>query len=359
MPVSNNAPNGALGYFTGSGGDDTGALQDALNNREQVVIVGQVKVGSVTVPDGGVLSSLSNHGSIHQQVGQNAPSGMLSMKGTIFGTDENNPTIRLSSGAKLENLAILREGHDFRVDKACPDTWQGLAVQFQGDDAVALNNMIVGYHKAIYSDGVQRPRAYDNRFDCLNGIHFKDVLDVGRMVRNHGWNFGTVIHSHHGGCDMHFNEGSHVLQRNGIAFFLEGHNDWTELRDNFSYGYRAGTIIVDGQEVTIIGGGADNTNLKNDNSNYQVGMSDSTGLGIYGWTKHARISGFTVAANQNAYYFATNSTDAQIKMSQCRAFDCRHNGIVAHRAQVDHTQTVITGIPNRYATATGGAIYAL
>lgn len=143
-------------------------------------------------------------------------------------------TIRLY-GSSLSGVPIVRDTLDFT----------GTAVRVYQDGSTVERCGIFGFARAIYSEGVQRVRLFDNKIDCANGITVASAYDTCHIERNHLWPFLCWDFPQLG------------WRRSGIGMHFYGCNDWGRPFRNFVYGYQIGFRVHDCIRSGLISCGVD------------------------------------------------------------------------------------------------------
>ncbi len=93
--------------------------------------------------------------------GSNGSAAYGSVKGAIM--LNSAATITLSGGAGFEGVLVYRKGMTFPA--ADPSAFAGTAFTTAGDDTFLINSQVLGFNKAFYSSGFQRPRIFNNWLD--------------------------------------------------------------------------------------------------------------------------------------------------------------------------------------------------
>jgi hypothetical protein len=162
-----------------------------------------------------------------------------------------NAKINLQSGSSIANLVLIKTGMSFPITYAAASAWTGNCIE-AGSGAhnyAVLNCSIFGFGAGIASAGSQRMLIQNNNFDCWNGIDISQNFDVGMISNNHMWPFLTAYWLPVATFDD--------LKRN-VAFNLRDVSDWTQLSNNFCYGYLIGYRLVSVGAITMVNCGADN-----------------------------------------------------------------------------------------------------
>jgi len=251
--------------------DDTAAIQAALNSLGAAG-------GTVTLANDGrylIDSNLTINKSVslvgpHKftgSPGNNASAPYASMGGAFI--LNSSATITIQSGASLSGVLIYRKGMTFPA----PDSsaYAGTAVTVGGDDASVQSCMILGFQKAVYSSGFQRPKLYDLQIDSQNGIEITACYDIPRIENVQCWPFATIAAA--GTLARH--------HRSGSAFYLHDSVDGAMLSNCFSYGYLNGFYLKNVAIANASNCVADNTTLYNLSS---------------GWRFEENINGFNCSS---------------------------------------------------------------
>ena len=160
-------------------------------------------------------------------------------------------TITESEGSSLEKWIILKEGMTFPQEPIQIAAWTGTAVKVGASAHGTYNGRltIVGFDTAIDSDSVtntEQPRCEHINFDCNNGIHLANVLDIAYIDHCHGWPIASV-----GAIDSN-------PERSGNAYRFSAGGDWNKIESSFSYGYKRGLLVEDCNDVQSLNCGFDN-----------------------------------------------------------------------------------------------------
>jgi hypothetical protein len=195
-------------------------------------------------------------------------------------------TITLSSGSSLSGLLMYRKGMTFPAADA--SAFAGTAITIGGDDAAVERCQILGFNKAIYSSGYQRPRFGYIYIDCQNGIDVTNCYDIPDIESVHCWPFSTIATFASGGIAA-------VNQRTGTAFYLHDVADWVKLSNCFSYAYKYGYDISSVNSPTLVSCAVDGT------SGADI-ISGSRGFQVRGTTNDAKLIGCQAASQEIGFY---------------------------------------------------------
>jgi len=302
------------------GFDPTGATDSTAAIAEACSSLGSIG-GTVVIPHGAkvlINENLTIPANVTLQgpyyfvgsPGNNSAAPYGSMTALIL-----NPTatITLSSGSCIRGCLIYPTGMTF--PQASSTSWTGTAITVGGDDASIFNCMILGFNKAVYSYGFQRPRIEYLLHDNINGIEIADALDVPYVSNCHAWPFATIAT---GGADAD-------LQRSGIAYYLHDVADDGKLTNCFSYGYVTGFQVTNANTVQLISCTADNTNTAN--------LPDNVGS-----------QGFVISG-----------TSQDTLLSACQASSMYQSGITLNTSAGMVTKILSCDVWNTNAGATGTA----
>lgn len=217
--------------------------------------------------------------------------------GKLGGAILLNPlsTITLKSGAGLSGLLIYRSGMTFPAYNS--SAFAGTAITVSGDDAFVFKCMVLGFNKAFYSNGYQRPRIDYLLGDNINGIEITNCSDVAYISNCHMWPFATIAASSNSPA---------WAERAGSAYNLHDTVDWGKLTNCFSYGYKFGFYISNANSITLLSCGADNTKS----------FIGSIGFNISGTATDTRLIGCQAAAQDTGYFINTGPGQATI-MDSC------------------------------------------
>lgn len=199
-------------------------------------------------------------------------------------------TVTLSGGSGVDGVLIYRAGMTFPA--ADSSLFAGVALTAGGDDVFCINSMILGFNKAFYSSGFQRPRVSHLYHDNNNGIEITNCLDIPYLFENHAWPFATIAA---GGAYT-----NHI--RSGTAYYLHDIADWAKSTNNFSWGYLRGHHVLNANSVTMAFPGHDNA--------YSTvpEYANSIGIVVEGTSQDARIiSPQTAAQAGQGIYINTSA----------------------------------------------------
>lgn len=271
---------------------DGGAVMDGIADDSGALIVACALLGAaggtITIPNGAkvlINSSVTIPKNVsivgpHKFIGtpgNNTTADYASMGGALI--VNSVATISLSPGASLSGLLIYRAGMTFPPPNS--SAFAGTAITIAGDDASVYGCMALGFNKAIYSSGFQRPRIEYFYGDNINGIEITNCLDIPYLSHVHQWPFSNIGV---GGTPSN-------IFRSGNAINLHDSVDWPHLTDCFSWGYSRGIVINNVNSASIVSCGADN------GFNVTPTNPGSIGLEILGSCADTRVTGFQSAAN--------------------------------------------------------------
>lgn len=229
--------------------DDTAAIQAAIDSLGAAGGTVTIPNGARCLVDGANLLVRRNVSLVgpHQFMGSPG-NNTFAPYGSIGGALILNSarTITMQGGSALKGLLIHRKGMTFPASDA--SAFAGTAITADGDDITVDGVMALGFAVAYTSANCQRPTLVNFRFDCIDGVLINNCADIARLIDCHGWPFATIASGNISG-----------YKRAGTAFKFTGLNDWSKATNCFSYGYFRGFHVVDGENVSFIGCGADNT----------------------------------------------------------------------------------------------------
>ena len=191
-----------------------------------------------------------------------------------------------SAAGGIKGLYILRKGLRMPTSEADAVTvvgqYAGTAIMVGNGDQTGFDCYvgychIVGFNQALYGNGCGRHIFEHITGDNTNGIWASNVMDVGRTAFCHFWTFINYT--------MQYNQS----WRNGIAFrFGPVNNDWSEVSNCFSFGYKIG-FQIEGSNMSFYACGVDGS------------ASDSTDI-ISAPSIAARVGtkGFYITGNASA-----------------------------------------------------------
>jgi hypothetical protein len=123
---------------------------------------------------------------------------------------------------------------------------------------------IVGFNQAILGVGCARYVFEHVTGDNINGIYTSQVYDIGRTAFCHFWPYINYT--------LQYNQS----WRNGIAFRYGTGNDWSEVNNCFSFGYKIG-FQIEGSNMSFYACGSDafgfnsTANISQASLDYRVG----------------------------------------------------------------------------------------
>jgi hypothetical protein len=225
-------------------------------------------------------------------------------------------TITMYGGACLTGVLIYRKGMTFPAADA--SAFAGVAITAVNDDVHVQNSMILGFNKAFYSTGVQRPRLTNVYMDNVNGIEINSCYDIAYLTDCHCWPFATIAS---GG----------TLIRTGTAYLFTNGGDWNKITNCFSYGYFRGLFIGACNSITALGCGFDNV---------PGGHPNSIGVVVQGACQDIRLIGCQTAAHATAgiYINVDVSPDLITTITDHNIWGSSTHGIL-----IDGGDAIITG----------------
>lgn len=181
-----------------------------------------------------------------------------------------NASIHLSAGASIRSMQLFRAGMTFPTTSS--KSFLGTAIKIVGDDARIDRVTVLGFDRAVYDNGFQRPSINALYGDNNNGIELTQVYDVARITNCHMWPFSTIASK----GDFSKN------QRSGIAYYLHDTVDGPVLVGNFAYGYKTSFEFSNVSTVSAVNNVADNTGRY---------------VNSIGWEFSGNLNGFSGAGN--------------------------------------------------------------
>jgi len=344
------------------------AAIDYLGARGGVVIVPpgafylatSIIVGDVTAPyNGSAITLRGPYESIGMPQGTGGvptPSVMSSIRLAA------GQTIRLMGSSGIEGCFIYKDGFVFTtgtpdfgtydpalpVGFASPPALNNTAIRIEFSyDTFVRNCMIIGFGLAVYSAFSNRLRMSDMNIDCLNGVWVHGSSDITYITRVHCWPFSNFL------AGTTAPPSSSTFQRSGSAFRLSSTNDWTKITDCFSYGYYRGYHLTGGDEVMLIGCGADNTPKVHAGS---LGfLIAGTASGDVGATNIVMTA--CQAAGQQTGFSIEPGDGVGVRMVNCESWGNADNGVLV----TNGTAAIFGGAHRNNATGVnraGGTVYA-
>jgi hypothetical protein len=266
--------------------DDTATIQAAIDSLGAAG-------GTVLIPNG-MKCLLDNGLEIKPNVTLQGPNLFVGSPANNASAPYNNlggalilnsaETITMYGGACLTGMLIYRKGMTFPAANA--SAFAGIAITAANDDVAVQNSMILGFNKAFYSTGVQRPRLNNLYMDNINGIEIAVCFDIAYVTNCHCWPFATIAS---GG----------TLIRTGVAYYFHDGGDWNKLTNCFSYGYFRGLVIEACNSMTITGCGFDNV---------PGGHPNSIGISVIDECQDTKLIGCQTAAQATAGIFIDNGS---------------------------------------------------
>ncbi|ERJ35956.1 hypothetical protein L810_1214 [Burkholderia sp. AU4i] len=303
-----------LGCDTTGSTDATSCLQTKINTLSvggRVKVTGKLLIsGNLTVPPG---VSLEGDCVLPGTVGSNTstPYGSLAC-GVLMVS--SSATINLSAGASLKSAIVYRAGMTFPA--ADSSAFAGTAVTVAGDDAAVDHVIIMGFNKAVYVNGYQRPLLNYIYGDNNNGIELTSVYDIARITNCHFWPFSTVAA---GGSTS-------SLQRSGTAYYLHDSVDAPMLVNNFSYGYNVGFRFQNISTVNAVNNMADNTGSYSGSTGWRFdgNLNGFTGVGNSVWSQAVgvlvNLNGSQIV-DLSKMSFNTNTTHISVAGGNVKAYE--------------------------------------
>ncbi|MGP8474598.1 hypothetical protein [Burkholderia sp. PR2] len=230
-----------------------------LIERELVVPPGVSLEGECTTPGTNGSNSITEYA--------NSSCGVMNVSPAA--------TIVLSSGASIRAMQIFRAGMTFPA----PDSksYAGTAITIGGDDAAVDRVTILGFERAVYDAGYQRPLINSLYGDNNNGIELTRVYDVARITNCHMWPFATIASP--GGPSRN--------RRPGIAYNLHDTVDGPILVNNFAYGYKTSFRFANVSTVSAVNNFADNVEQSSDSEGWRFdgNLNGFSGAGNVAWSQ--------------------------------------------------------------------------
>ena len=257
--------------------DDTAAILLACAavgpQGGEVIAPGKVYVGSnLALPAGVCLRGVFD---LVGTTGSNTSINYASQSGIRLAS---SATISLAAGAGITGLLIYRYGMTFPAPNA--SSFAGVAVTMAGDDAFVDKCMILGFNKAVYCNGYQRPRIYNLWMDCTNGIEVTASTDIGYYDNCHAWPFSSVAT----GTDA-------SAYRSGTAYYFHDQADFHRVTNCFAYYYQNCFTLNNVTEMSLL-------NCSTDAPSGVLGTTTCVGINIEGYGIRNHVIGGT---NSNQY----------------------------------------------------------
>lgn len=193
------------------------------------------------------------------------------LPGTAADYDGKAGTIKINSAvtvsfldcSALKNCIVIRKGLDLPFANAAAAAagvlaFSGTALTVAGADVSFNDLLMLGFDKAVYSNGFERTRCHRVFGDCTNGIDIRTAYDIPHVFECHFWPFTTVHQTWT--LDIvapNFPQAGSLLTRTGKAYHYASVGDWSKITNSFSYGYQNGFVIDSCDNVQLIGCGTD------------------------------------------------------------------------------------------------------
>lgn len=220
-------------------------------------------------------------------------------------------TITLASGAGVDGVLAYRKGMTFPTADAA--AFAGTCFTGGGDDFFVLNSMALGFNKAVYSTGFQRPRIQNFNFDCNNGIEIVSCADISHIRNCHAWPFATIESYAVSPVSANWPK----LRRSGTAYLFSTIGDWNKVSDCFAYGYFRGFYMASVSSMTLLGCSADST----------TGYVGQIGFLADGTSLDTRLIACQAAAQDTGFQIATPA-DKKTRMIGCDSWACATAAVV-------------------------------
>lgn len=215
-------------------------------------------------------------------------------------------SISMDNGARIENTRLSLMGLTRPTTPsqamAARAAMAGTAIISAGIAVDISGTQLIGFDQAILIPGVGRHRIVDNVFDCRNGIKVVQSLDVTTIERNHFFPFMTAGSEGTAGQSGYE---ARAITRPGFAIVVGGggvggaddQNDYSNIINNFSFGYQGGISLDGVSHARVAGNGCDN------NPFCQIGTADdrafaaaSFGLNVQGFSRNVHVEDFRASA---------------------------------------------------------------
>ncbi|KVE27260.1 hypothetical protein WS67_12225 [Burkholderia singularis] len=198
--------------------------------------------------------------------------------------------IRVHSNASFTRALLYRKGMTFPATDI--RDWAGTAIIGVGEDITLERLLILGFDRAVYLSGCNRPRIMYVYGDCNNGIDMTECRDIPHINKCHFWPFATI-------ASVAATGRGDLLLRPGTAYSLHDGVDGCMFTNNFSFGYQVGTLIQNADSTTVIGFWAD--------SMLNYANPGSIGIQVEGNCHDTRLIGWQVSAqNRTGVLINTN-----------------------------------------------------
>jgi hypothetical protein len=241
----------------------------------------------------------------------------------------SSATITLKGGAGLDGVLLYRKGMTFPANDS--SAFSGVAVTAGGDDTFLVNSQVLGFAKAFYSNGYQRPRLKNVWFDCSNGVHIVSCADIAYIDSCHGWPFATIA-SGNGGA---------ALQRSGSAFRFETMGDWNKISNCFAYAYSRGYYVTNCNSMTLHSCSADSTGS----------YAGQLGFVIDAGCEDSRLSLCQAAAQETGYFISTIA-NLHTRLIGCDSWACTNHGVLIGGGDVHILGGIHRQVPNGVTIST-------
>lgn len=167
-------------------------------------------------------------------------------------------TLTLGERARIDRVLVIRGGlpqpvPDAATALALVAAFSGTAVKFVGKGCHVTRCMLLGHALAIDTNGYGHAYIADNAIHATNGVRSFGGWDSSTIERNTCWPYMTAGVAGVAPWDA----GSEAaLRSSGIGFDIDGDNtsgpnDWTTLRDNFTYGFYKGFRVNNASNILL------------------------------------------------------------------------------------------------------------
>lgn len=240
--------------------------QAAVLGGCDVVITGALYTNlTIPIPPGVTLRGANSH---YGTLGNNLSTPYNTVRAAVYLGTTGGLTV--GSGGSIRSLFIKAASLTSFPQTNTSLFQANTAITFLGDDCGVFESLIIGFTKAIYGTGVQRPRIQHCLFDNINNVQIVNCADIGRIYGCHAWPFATIAGVAGGVTRLH---------RTGVSFLFETLGDWNMLTGCFSYGYARGFKTTSCNSMTYLNCGADGTQALAGSFGFEIdGTANDTAL---------------------------------------------------------------------------------
>jgi hypothetical protein len=328
---------GAVGNGTT---DDTAAIQAAIDsisaNGGTVTLSGpHLLSGSITVGPNVVLDGQTKPGEVLPQGTWGPPTdGRFQYKkaGTLL--LPTTATINLKNRSSLKGLSVVTSATAVPATSnaaaaAVIAAFAGTAITVQGADTSVEDCFVMGYNKAYYCSGFERPTFKGNMIDCTNGIEITVCLDKPVVTDNH---FYPVYSTGH---NTNITDGA-LVRRQGAAIYIHDRGDAALIYNNITYGFDLGCYL---KNLTLI------RCCENVHDNFESNSitSGSIGLKVEGVMSVCAFDNIHCNSNSTNFDFANNGTNEYVQIGNISSGGALTRDVFIHSGASGQISGIVIG----------------